>query len=107
MAYRRGTFKRDFVAMSLLAPSGLVAFLLYSWRKFGDPLAYFHTQAGWGGWNDHVRHYAELFLKHPKGALTGDPRDLIIAFNLLLALIFLAFLPTVVISTPAPRSSPP
>jgi hypothetical protein len=81
--------------MCLLAPSGLVAFFIYSWKKFGDPFAYFHTQAEWGGWNEHVRHYAELFLKHPKAALTGDPRDLVILLNVVLALLFVAFLPMV------------
>jgi hypothetical protein len=95
MAYRRGTFRRDFVGMAALAPSGLIAFFIYSWRKFDDPFAYFHTQSEWGGWNEHVRHYAELFLKHPKQTLTGDPRDLIILFNVVLAAIFLAFLPAV------------
>jgi hypothetical protein len=95
MAYRRGTFRRDFVGMTMLAPSGLVAFFIYSWRKFDDPFAYFHTQSEWGGWSEHVRHYAELFLKHPRQTLTGDPRDLIILFNVVLAAIFLAFLPMV------------
>lgn len=95
MAYRRGTFRRDFVGMLLLAPSGLIAFFIYSWRKFGDPLAYFHAQSEWGGWNEHVRHYAELFIKHPKQTLTGDPRDLIILFNVLLAAVFVACLPMV------------
>ena len=95
MAYRRGTFRRDYVAMCLLAPSGLIAFFVYLWHVYGDPLAYFHTQSEWGGWNEHVRHYAELFVKHPKGALTGDARDLIILFNVVLALVFVAFLPMV------------
>jgi len=95
MAYRRGAFRRDYVVMLLLAPSGLAAFLIYSWRKFGDPLAYFYTQSEWGGWNEHVRHYAELFIRHPKQTLTGDPRDLIVLFNVALAVVFVACLPAV------------
>ena len=95
LAHRRGTFRRDYAGMLLLAPSGLVAFFIYSWRKFDDPLAYFHTQSDWGGWNEHVLHYAKLFFTHPKGAITGDPRDVIVLFNVALAALFLACLPMV------------
>lgn len=34
-------------AALLLIPAGLVAFMLYLWRAFGDPLAFLHAQAGW------------------------------------------------------------
>jgi hypothetical protein len=93
LAWQRRAAWREIVAISALAPSGLLAFLAYCWWKFDDALAYFDAQSEWGGWNEHVRHYAELFARHPKQALTGDPRDLVILVNLALALLAIAAIP--------------
>ena len=60
----------------------------------GGMFAGIHTQAQWGGWRDHVWYYVQLFLLHPREALLGDPRHLIIIGNVLLGLICLALVPT-------------
>ena len=39
--------------------------------------------------------YAALFLHHPREAIHGDPRHLIIFINVVLAVLFLAFVPLV------------
>jgi len=92
-AYRRGARLSDLVATAALSVSGTVAYFVYCAWRFDDPLAYFNAQSEWGGWDEHVRFYAELFFVHPRQALTGRPEDLIVALDLLVGLVFLAFLP--------------
>lgn len=48
---RPGTVGPD-VAALLLVPSGIVAFAVFCWVRFGDPLSFLHAQQGWG------RHFA-------------------------------------------------
>jgi Mannosyltransferase (PIG-V) len=95
LAWRRRASIRDLAAIAILSVSGLVAFFVYCAIAFDNLFAYFDAQATWGGWDDHVRFYAELFLRHPREALYGDPRHLIILTNLALAILFLAFVPMV------------
>lgn len=94
-AWKAGVRGWRLVATGLLPFAGFVSYCLYTAIWHDDPLAYFTAQQNWGGWDEHVRFYAELFAKHPKEALTGDPRHLIIVLNLALGLIFLALLPLV------------
>jgi hypothetical protein len=95
MAWRRRTSLRDLIGIAVLSPVGTLAYGLYTWRRFDHPLAYFDAQATWGGWDEHVRFYAELFVLHPRQALLGDPRHLIILLNTALGLLALALLPKV------------
>lgn len=95
LAWRRSASRFERSGIALLAPMGAVAYAVYTGWAFGDPLAYFHAQATWGGWQEHVRFYAELFLRHPREALGGDPRHLVILLNLGLGVISLALLPRV------------
>jgi hypothetical protein len=81
-------------AMGLVGVSGLILFFAYLQYKVDDFLAYFNTQAKWGGWDDHVLFYARLFIHHPRQALQGDPRHLIIIGNVAIALLCLALVPT-------------
>jgi len=95
MAWRRGAKPKDLLVIALLSPSGLVAFFTYCALKFDDLFAYFNAQSEWGGWTEHMRFYAELFIKDPKTAIGGDPRHLIIILNVGLLVLFLALLPMV------------
>jgi len=92
-AVRRGASARDTVATGALALWGALAYLTYCAWRFDDPFAYFRAQATWGGWDEHVRFYAELFFLHPRQALGGRTEDLVILLNLALAVVFLAFIP--------------
>lgn len=92
-AWRRGARISDLVGSAALSVSGVVAYGVYCAWRFDDPLAYFNAQSEWGGWTEHVRYYAELFFVHPRQALTGRPEDLVVAIDLALGVIFLAFLP--------------
>jgi hypothetical protein len=92
-AYRRGARLHELVATGALSVSGAVAYFVYCGWRFDDPLAYFNAQSEWGGWDEHVRFYAELFFRHPRQALTGRPEDLIVALDLALGVVYLAFLP--------------
>lgn len=94
-AWKDGVRGWRLIATGLLPFAGFASYSLYTAVRHNDPLAYFTAQQNWGGWNEHVRFYAELFFRHPKEALTGDPRHLIIVLNLLVALVFLALLPLV------------
>jgi len=95
MAWRRRGSAAEVAAAAVLAPLGAAGYLGYGAWKFDDPFAYFRAQATWGGWEEHVRFYAELFARNPMRALTGDPRHLIIVLNVVVALVFLACLPRV------------
>jgi hypothetical protein len=92
-AYRRGARLSDIVASGALSVSGAVAYFVYCAWRFDDPFAYFNAQSEWGGWNEHVRFYARLFFVHPRQAMNGRPEDLIVALDLAVGLVFLAFLP--------------
>lgn len=94
-AWKAGVRGWRLIATGLAPFAGFAAYCLYTAIWHDDPLAYFHAQQNWGGWDEHVRFYAELFFRHPKEALTGDPRHLIIVLNLGLGIVFLAFLPLV------------
>jgi hypothetical protein len=84
------------VALAAVGSAGFLAFMAYLWFKFDDATAYFDTQSRWGGWDEHVWFYVKLFLQHPREALSGDPRHLIILGNVVLGLISLAVLPVIV-----------
>lgn len=95
LAYKRGAKPRELLTIAALSPSGPVAYFVYCAIKFDDPLAYFTAQSEWGGWNEHVRFYAELFITRPREAIGGDPRHLMIVLNVALLVAFLAALPLV------------
>jgi hypothetical protein len=95
LAFRRGARGADLLAVGLLAPSGTVAFAAYTGIAFDDPLAYVHAQGTWGGWQEHVRFYAELFWRQPREALATEPRHLFIMLNLAVALVSVLLLPLV------------
>lgn len=94
-AWKDGVRGWRLIATGLLPFGGFALYSLYTAIWHDDPLAYFTAQQHWGGWDEHVRFYAELFARHPRQALEGDPRHLVIVLNLILALIFLALLPVV------------
>lgn len=93
LAYRRGASRRSLLELAVVSPAGFVAFILFSWRRSGSATAYFDAQSEWGGWNEHVRFYARLFALHPKDALLGDPRHLIVLLNVGLLAACLATIP--------------
>jgi hypothetical protein len=93
LAFRRGARRRELAVIALLSPSGLVAFLVYCRVTFDSFTAYFDAQSEWGGWSEHVRFYAKLFATHPRQALGGDPRNLVILINVALLVVFVALLP--------------
>jgi hypothetical protein len=94
-AWKDGVRGWRLIATGLLPFGGFLAYSTYTTIWHDDPRAYFTAQQNWGGWDEHVRFYAELFVRSPKEAFQGDPRHLVIVLNLLLALVFLALLPLV------------
>ncbi len=92
-AYRAGIRGWRLAATGVTPLVGFGIWSGYTWRMIGDPFAYFNSQAEWGGWNEHVRFYADLMLNEPRSLIQGDPRHLIILLNLGIALVFLAILP--------------
>lgn len=94
-AWKDGVRGWRLVATGLLPFAGFAAFSAFTASEHDDPFAYFKAQQHWGGWDEHVRFYAELFVRSPREVLQGDPRHLVIALNLLLAVIFLCLLPLV------------
>jgi hypothetical protein len=94
-AWKEGVRGWRLVVTGLLPLGGFALYSLYTAIWHDDLFAYFSAQQHWGGWEEHVRFYAELFVRHPRQALQGDPRHLVIILNLLVALVFLALLPLV------------
>jgi hypothetical protein len=95
LAWKSRARLHEVVGTALLSVSGFVLYGAYCWWQFGNPFAYFEAQSTWGGWNEHVRFYAELFFLHPRQALGGRPEDLIVLIDLVVALGYLALLPVV------------
>ncbi len=95
LAWRQRASIRDLIGIVIIAPLGTVAYVGYTWWRFDDPLAYFHAQENWGGWQEHVGDYLTLFTQHPREALFGDPRHQIIVLNVALLVLWLASLPWV------------
>ncbi len=87
---RRATGKplrlRD--GLPALSALGAAAYLCFLWFRFGDPLAFLHTQAGWGqltGW--------QSFLKLEFFRRSGPPSSFLLPlFHAVLCLGFLALL---------------
>lgn len=94
-AYRAGLRGWRLAMIGVLASTGFLGWTLFTALRHDDPLAYFTAQENWGGWDEHVRFYAELFLRSPGEAIGGDPGHLIIMFNLALAIGCIALLPMV------------
>lgn len=95
LAWHKRRPVRELGTIAVFAPIGTIAWFAITWYRFGDVLAYFTAQENWGGWNEHVRFYAELFLTDPRTALLGDPRHLVIVLNVVLAVLWLSTLPWV------------
>ncbi len=95
LAWKRDVPLRTLLGIALVSPLGTLAYGLFTWVRFDDPLAYFTAQQHWGGWREHVWFYVELFLFHPREALLGDPRHLVIVLNVALLALWLVSLPWV------------
>lgn len=95
LAWQKRRPLRDLATIAMIAPIGILIWFGITWYRFGDLFAYFTAQENWGGWNEHVRFYAQLFVTDPREALFGDPRHLMIVLNVVLAVIWLATLPWV------------
>ena len=95
-AWRAGVRLPRLVALAVTGSAGFLTFMVYLWIKFDNATAYFDTQSRWGGWDEHVWFYVKLFVQHPREALSGDPRHLIIIGNVALGLIALALLPAII-----------
>jgi len=95
LAWKRDVPLRTVIGIALVSPLGTLAYSLFTWWKFDAPLAYFTAQQNWGGWQEHVWDYVELFLLHPRETLLGDPRHLVIVLNVVLLAIWLISLPWV------------
>ena len=94
-AWKAGMKIARMAVLGVLGCSGFLGFIVYLWIRFDDPMAYFETQKRWGGWNEHVWFYVELFATRPREALSGDPRHLIIIGNVILGLMALGLIPTI------------
>ncbi|MEZ4666194.1 MAG: mannosyltransferase family protein [Thermomicrobiales bacterium] len=92
-AWKDGVRGWRLIATGLLPFGGFAAYSLYTAIWHDDAFAYFTAQEHWGGWDEHVRFYAELFVRSPGEAIGGDPRHLVIVLNLIVGLVFLALLP--------------
>lgn len=95
LAWHRRRSLRDLVTVAVVAPLGVVIWFATIWYRFGNVFAYFTAQENWGGWQEHVWFYVELFLTGPRTTLLGDPRHLVIVLNVVLWAIWLATLPWV------------
>lgn len=93
LAWKRDAPLRTLAWIAIVSPLGTLAYAVFTWWRFDDPLAYFTAQQHWGGWTEHVWYYVELFLLHPRETLLGDPRHLVIVLNVALLAIWLVSLP--------------
>jgi hypothetical protein len=94
----RHPLRLDILALAL-TPLGTLAYMLYCWVRWGDPLAYVKaSEAGWNGGHlqlNGLRFIAHV-LRHPLAWIgTRDSNHLLDMFAILLMLGFLALTPLV------------
>jgi len=95
LGWRLHARPRDLLGIALLSPLGTVAWSAWCWWRLGDPRAWLTAQDNWGGWYERVGYYLDLFTRHPRETLIGDPRHLIILLNVALLGMWLVSLPWV------------
>lgn len=76
-------------------PTGLIAFMLFNWQRFGDPLAFASAQSLWG---KELQNPLAILLNDLQHVLQqafteGDAHLLIVGFNVVAVLVCLCLLP--------------
>jgi Gpi18-like mannosyltransferase len=79
-----------------LVPTGIIAYALYCWQAFGDPLKFVHVQSAWGRkptlpWVG-TGHALEIIINAAKGGYVFQPIIILNAIDVLAVLVTLVLL---------------
>lgn len=70
-------FSRTTLLITLLSSSGLIAYMIYLYLRFDDPLYFFHVQSEFGGGRqESLVSYPQVVFRYIKILLTARPFDL-------------------------------
>ena len=89
LAWKHRQSFSELLRIALVAPVGIVTYMMYTWWALGDPIAFLTAQKGWGGFQDRTWIYVQGFVDNPFRWITGDHGNTIMLFN---AVLFLAHL---------------
>lgn len=92
IAWRHRSSLRSLAMIAVVSPLGLFAYMAYTWRALGDPLAFLTAQEGWGGFQDRTWIYVQGFVEHPLKWFLGDPGNPVMFLNASLFVVWLALL---------------
>lgn len=104
---RVGTLVRRLAAVCLV-PAGLATYSAFAYRLSGDPLAWLHAQAHWGysvgnpPWLELMRMLDALATRGIYGYLLSEPLTPYYLVHGIVALLFVALLPSVCVRLGAP-----
>lgn len=95
IAWRQRAQLRDLVIIPVTGALGTLAYVLWTWIRYDDVLAYWHAQSTfWGNWHDRLGHYIDILRNQP-ATMIRSPENIVILMNLGMAVLVLATLPWV------------
>ena len=95
IAWRHRAQIRDLVLNPAIGILGSLSYVVWTWIKYDDALAYWHAQDEfWGDWHDRVGGYIDILQNAPMNMLRS-PENFVILINLGLAILAIATLPWV------------
>ena len=95
IAWKQRAQIRDLVVIPVVGALGTLAYVLWTWFKYDDALAYWNAQSTfWGDWQDRVGSYIDILREQPVNMIRS-PENIVILMNLGMAVLVLATLPWV------------
>ena len=95
IAWKQRAQIRDLVIIPVVGALGTLAYVVWTWLKYDDPLAYWNAQSTfWGTWQERVGNYIDILREQPMDMI-NSPENFVILMNLGMAVLVLATLPWV------------
>lgn len=95
IAWKHRAEIRDLVIIPVVGALGTLAYVIWTWFKYDDALAYWNAQSTfWGNWQDRVGGYIDILRDEPMNMIRS-PENFVILINLGMAILVLATLPWV------------
>lgn len=95
IAWKQRAQIRDLVMIPAVGAMGTIAYVIWTWIRYDDALAYWNAQSTfWGDWHDRVGAYIDI-LRHEPMEMLRSPENFVILLNLAMAVLVLATLPWV------------
>lgn len=95
IAWKQRAQIRDLVIIPVVGALGALSYVVWTWIRYDDAMAYWNAQSTfWGNWDDRLGNYIDILRDQPMTMLRS-PENTIILMNLGMAVMVLATLPWV------------